>query len=325
METKGFFVWKQVLLFLCVLWGTALRLQAQGGVSLFATGRWFKVAVTEKGVYRIDASLLRQAGLDLGAVSPLEMELYGQPGGMLPQPLSDTYPQQLQPHAIYLQANENSQWDEDEYLLFYAESPDSYTYSPSETRYEYQKNLYSDTLYYFLALKGGQGRRITARPSPQGSASETLRHYEAYYAHEIEERNLLRSGRRWYGELFSANSLEQEFTLPLRPVVGRPIVLQSAAAASCDAACTLEVSLQGQSIGTHSFSAITRAPYARIGWHDVQLLTADTRQVPLSLQYRFNAGGEVASLSRLLLCASHSRAALWQPRAALFSSQKGLG
>ena len=296
---KNNFMRKQVFVQLCLFLSVELCSWAQSSTSLFSTSRWFRLSVTERGVYRIDASLLQQAGLDPKAVDPTKVQLYGQPGGMLPQSLSVSYPQTLQPYDSYLQHNGNNQWEEGEFLLFYAESPDSYSYSLEEKLYHYQRNLYSDTLYYFLSLKEEVGSRVSTSTTVEGTPVATLQQFDAYYAHEKDQRNLLRSGRRWYGETLNNTDLQLRFDIGIEPVVGTEIVLQSAAAASCTTPCSLELSLQGQPLGAHNFSPITRGFYDRVGWHSKQTLRrSEAEATSLSLQYAF-IGGDAGSRAYL--------------------------
>ena len=282
-------MWKKVVTHLCLLLCTILWLQAQNSTSLLSTGKWFRIATTEKGIYKVDVSILQQAGIDPTGIDPREVQIYGQPGGMLPQSLSVPYPQSLQPHDSYLEHNGNDQWESNEFLLFYAESPDSYTYSSTDQLYYYQKNLYSDTLYYFLALKGEKGSRISTATSPNNTPSAIIQQFDAYYAYEKEKRNLLRSGRKWYGEELSSTNPQLSFEVPIRPVVGTEIVVHSEAVGRCTSSCELEIRLDENLLGSHNFSPIREGLYERIGWHDSQTLRQSASS-SLSLQYAFGGG-----------------------------------
>ena len=275
---------------LCLLLTTSLWLQAQASSSLLSTGQWFRLSITEKGIYKVDVSILQQAGIDPTGIDPREVQLYGQPGGMLPQALSVSYPQSLQPHDSYLQHNGNDQWESDEFLLFYAESPDSYTYSSTDQLYHYQKNLYSDTLYYFLALKGEKGSRIETATTLNERSTVVIQQFDAYYAYEKDQYSILRSGRRWYGESLSNINSQLSFDIPIRPVIGTEIIVHSEAVGRCTSSCELELSLEGNILGRHSFLPIREGSYERVGWHDRQTFRHSLSSSSLSLQYAFSGG-----------------------------------
>ncbi len=277
--------------FLYLLVGSWLPGYTQPAPSLFATGHWFRMAVVEQGIYRIDATFLRRAGVDPATFDPATVQLYGQPGGMLPQPVSKAYPRSLQPHATFLQHNGNNSWEEGEYALFYADSPDEYTYSATDGRYVYKKNLYTDTLYYFLTFDEKQGSRIPQLPRQTEASVATLQDYDAYYAHELEERNLLRSGRKWYGEAFTSVKKTRHFDVPLSPRAGVPILLESVAAGSCPTGCSLQVRLQDHLVHTHTFSALSTGTYARVAWHDLSYVTSTATSSAVTVHYDFIASG----------------------------------
>ena len=274
---------------LCALFGLfsgLLCVEAQPDTDLLSSGQWFRIAITEKGIYKIDKEALRGLGLSPDQVNPLQIELYGQPAGMLPQLLSESFSQRLRPHATYLYGNRDDTWDEGEYVLFYAEDPDRYTYSSTEGRYLYENNLYSDTIYYFMALREAEALQISSLPPPQASPVETLRTYEAYYVYEKEIRNLIRSGRRWYGEILSNITPALSFDVPLRPVPGSTVVVHSEAAASCLSACALDLYIGNQAIGKHVFPVVNEGNYERFAWHDAQSFRYEAQSSSLALEYR---------------------------------------
>ena len=53
--------------------------------SVLSQGNWFKVEIEKTGIYKLDYSQLRNAGVDVAGVNPRTIKIFGNPGGMLPQ------------------------------------------------------------------------------------------------------------------------------------------------------------------------------------------------------------------------------------------------
>ena len=53
--------------------------------SVLATGKWYKIAVRETGVYKITYENFASMGFDLSQVNDSNIRIYGNGGGMLPE------------------------------------------------------------------------------------------------------------------------------------------------------------------------------------------------------------------------------------------------
>src|SRR5690606_13604567 len=92
--------------------------------SVLADGDWFRFAVVESGVYKIDADLLQNAGVDIISIDPRKIGIFGYGGGMLPQSNSAPRPVDLPEMAIYVSGESDGRFDADDFIVFYAEGPD---------------------------------------------------------------------------------------------------------------------------------------------------------------------------------------------------------
>ena len=68
--------------------------------SVLSSGEWYKLAVTASGIHKIDKGVLQALGISTSNVDPRKIQVYGNGGGMLPQPNSTPRPDDLQENSI---------------------------------------------------------------------------------------------------------------------------------------------------------------------------------------------------------------------------------
>ncbi|MEM6829988.1 MAG: type IX secretion system sortase PorU, partial [Bacteroidota bacterium] len=171
-----------------------------GQSSVLSSGTWHKVGITETGIYKLDFVTLQNLGVDLSQ-PPQTIKVYGNGfKGILPQENDKSRPFDLLENAIFLQGEGDGSFDESDYVLFYGVGPDNVDWT--ENGLEYEKNIYSDTAYYFITSGGSDGKRILDLPSVSG-AGVAISSYNDVIITEDDQTNLLSSGRGWYGEVFS--------------------------------------------------------------------------------------------------------------------------
>jgi hypothetical protein len=180
--------------------------------SVLSTGTWYKISITETGIHRITYEDLLRMGFDLSRLKPEMIRVYGNGGGMLPESNATSRIDDLREISIEVSDGGDGKMDPGDYILFYGESPDPWTYDYSSRRFLHSKNLYSTCTYYFINADLGAGKRIV----PQASLDSTPNSYswrtDAFMFHELEQRNLIRSGRTWYGEEFGSTVNSRDFT-----------------------------------------------------------------------------------------------------------------
>ncbi len=179
--------------------------------SVLAQGDWFKIGVTKSGVYKINVAFLASLGLNPANINARNLAIFGNGGGMLPQANNIARPDDLIENAIYVEGEADNRFDGSDYILFYAQGPDTWAYDSGQSTFTHQKNIYSDTAFYFVTVKSSAGLRIQSQ-APAPSAQATLTEYDERAFHEQELFNLLKSGRQWYGEVFDIGQSER--TIP---------------------------------------------------------------------------------------------------------------
>lgn len=194
------------------------------GQSVLSAGNWYKLGVTESGVYKIDKSFLsNELGISTAAINPKSVKIYGKGGAMLPQE-NDIFRHSDPPqNAIYAFGESDGSFDDGDYFLFYGQSPHT-AHLLSNGSVNHQNNYYSDTTYYFLTYGGEDGMRMANNPNPATSGTAVATFHD-YIVNDPDEQNILNSGREWFSLPYTTafgNKTEQSFTYNI-PGIGDSI------------------------------------------------------------------------------------------------------
>ncbi|HUF08223.1 MAG TPA: hypothetical protein VMO47_02800, partial [Rhodothermales bacterium] len=96
--------------------------------SALADGSWFKVPVTEEGIYRIDADYIAALGLSPQGIDPARLRVFGNGGKPLPALNGDPRPADLVEQPIYVFHDNDTAFEPGEFALFYGVGPRGWTY-----------------------------------------------------------------------------------------------------------------------------------------------------------------------------------------------------
>lgn len=183
--------------------------------SVLATGVWFKIAITQTGVHKIDLAFLSSLGISTAGLASNSIRLYGNGGQMLSESNNGAWLDDLQENAIQVVDGGDGVMNGSDYLLFYAEGPHRWIKDSSNQRFNHQKNLYSDRSFYYISI-GGAGKRISVTPLVS-NPSVSISQFSGRYFHELDTVNFLASGKEWFGEEFSnlpGRTLTRSFPFP---------------------------------------------------------------------------------------------------------------
>lgn len=232
--------------------------------SVLATGGWYKIAVPQTGVYKIDLGLLGALGVNTSNLASNSIRLYGNGGQMLSESNAGPWLDDLQENAIATVDGGDGILNGNDYILFYAEGPHRWLKDSLNQRFIHQKNLYSDRSYYYLTV-GGTGRRV--QPAPVvNNPTVTVTQFSGRYFHELDTVNFLLSGKEWYGEEFSnlpGRSLGRNFNVPATNVVaGSPLsVRTNLISRSAGAGSNFSVGLNSNVIGNMPINPVGTGTY----------------------------------------------------------------
>jgi hypothetical protein len=240
------------------------RLEASS--SVLAQGTWHKLGFPSSGIYKIDYGFLLQMGINPDSININEIQIWGNGGGMLPEPCAAPRPVDLTQTPIYVSGAEDGRFNLQDYILFYVQGPNIWQKDDSDPFYTPLNNFYSSYSYYFFTIGNANGSRI--QTVSNSSTPETIfTTYNNRYVHEKETSNLLASGRMWFGEEFS-DVLSQTFPVPTTGVaIGSTIYLQSSLMNQSNDSfnSSFTVSVNGKSFGKHSLPGSGTGNDIRIG------------------------------------------------------------
>ena len=220
--------------------------------SVLSTGDWHQFYVEKSGVYKISKSFLQQLGLDVSAVDPKNIKIYGNGGKMLPLSNSTYYPTDLTENPIEIVGVSDGVFNNEDFILFYAEGVDTWNIE-SQTNL----NLYDTKSYYYITVQGGDGKRIPNMVQPTGTSSLNLNTFDDYQFHELDRVNIAHLGRQWFGESFDIDQ-DQEFTFTIPNIdATTPVKLNATAASAAFTTTSFKVSANGLDVGTMSFPPLT--------------------------------------------------------------------
>lgn len=166
--------------------------------SILRSGKWFRIAVTADGIYRIDYSRLKQIGLTY----PSNPKIYGNNFGQLSYSNNAPKPDDLKELSIYITGSD-SLLNEGEYLLFFGRGTSKWIYSDSTGEYNYLRHNYSDTAFYFITSGSTPGKKIIIAKDTSQTANYNSNKSDALFIHEQENENLIKSGREWFQPISS--------------------------------------------------------------------------------------------------------------------------
>ncbi|MFD3003397.1 type IX secretion system sortase PorU [Pontibacter toksunensis] len=271
--------------------------------SVLSSGDWYKMAVTASGIYKIDKSILQALGISTQSIDPIKIQVYGNGGGMLPQANSAARPNDLQENSIVVAGEADGKFDDSDYVLFYAQGPHAWNYDPTEAQFKHTFNVYSDTAFYFLRVNHTAGARIASRGQTAG-ATQVISSYNERQFYEKDLKNMVYSGREWYGEEFSSFNASRDISFPASDVVPNSTVkLTAFLMANSPANSSFTLQLNGQSLGTQSISSRGTYNYHPEGTNSIRTYSINQAALGNAANYKVNlnysTGGSSTSLGYL--------------------------
>jgi len=178
--------------------------------SVLSDGAIYRIAVSRSGLHRLSYAFLKdELGIDIDNVDPRRIKVYGNGGGMLPTNIATARVDDLAENRIFISGEDDGNFDSGDYLLFYAEGPDTWRYDGIRQQFTRPKNIYDTRNYYFIKISGEEGQRVVPQASLAPTAT-TSTSFDDFARFEEDRVNLLHewrplaqgSGPRWYGDHF---------------------------------------------------------------------------------------------------------------------------
>ncbi len=277
--------------------------QSYVGESVLASGDWYKLCVDETGIYKLNYAGLEELGINPGEVKRGDISLFGNGAGMLPEANDEFRYDDLLENAIYVSGDPNGNFSTTDYVLFYGKSPHQWTFDEEDEAWEHEVHLYSDKNCYFLTTNRGEGKRIEQRNSVSDPATTTVTTFTDYAYHQDDRRNLIESGRVWYGEIFNV-TLSHDFHFSFDDLVGGGqghLKIHVAARSPVESSFMVNVVNMQKQINIEEVSMTTGAgayaEYAEGSFHFSQTES----DIPVTLTYNRTATGGLGWLNYIAL------------------------
>lgn len=260
--------------------------------SVLNQGSWYKLAITETGMYQLDRGYLQQLGINVDNIDPRKISIYGHDGGMLPQLNSAERHDDLKEIALQVTGESDGSLDNGDVVRFFARGPHVWNYDEEKEGYEHSYHLYSDSVFVFLHIGNEDGLRVETQQNQATTYAVSKLQSQLFYEKELY--NLLKSGRNWMGENFDLN-LERDFDFQLPDLdPNGEVRITIRAGARADRSTTMTASVNGNTLGSLSFSSVSVTRYeARFKRNRTETFTLPAQGLSnsITLNLAYNKGG----------------------------------
>ncbi|MFB3056723.1 MAG: C25 family cysteine peptidase, partial [Ignavibacteriaceae bacterium] len=179
--------------------------------SVLAVGEWVKFETEEEGIYKIDFNLISAMGIDPALVDPRTIKIYNNGGKILSENVNDPRPYDLVENAIKVIGEDDGNFDQGDYILFYGRGSSFWDYDTTTREIKRYNHTYSNQNYYWITYAGVNGKRMQDNPglntTPEFNQSSTF----AFADFEEDKINIARTGRDYYGDDFSQAILSRTY------------------------------------------------------------------------------------------------------------------
>lgn len=265
--------------------------------SVLATGDWFRFYVEKSGIYQMTRGFLQQLGLNTANIDPRNIKIYGNGGRMVPLKNIDPYPSDLEENAVKFVGESDGVFDNQDYILFYAEGLDKWSEENAS-----HNNLYDSKSYYYVTIQGQQGKRISAMPNLGTVSATPITTFDDYQYYEKDLVNVARLGRKWFGEQISVvNELPITFKVP-NFVAGSTANITVAGVAVAFANTKLEIKINTNPVENLNFSFLTPFSGLEGSENTSSYSLAATENIDIKLKYNnSNIPGSKCFLDYIIL------------------------
>ena len=266
--------------------------------SVLGQGKFVKVRIVNTGIYKLTYEDLASMGVD-----PANVRIFGYGGNVLDQSFSSAKIDDLPELAIYMNKGDDGVFNSGDYVLFYAQGIQKWSYDISKSMFTHTINSYSKYGYYFVTSDAGSGKRISAEKItlPETPTINPVTEFTDYQVYEKDLQNLTSSGKEFYGETFNdVISYNIPFSFP-NPVLTNSAIARLDVAASSTSASSFSLLLNGTQSKTLSVSAKTQGDnYEQAkGATGIYTFTPQSNTFNFNLSYNKSAATSVGYLNYL--------------------------
>jgi len=250
--------------------------------SILSSGEWYKFYINKTGVHKLDKNFFASLGVNVNAVNPKNIRLFGNGGKAIPLLNADVNEFDVTENAVKFIGEDDGVFHNTDYMLFYGVNSVGWD-AVNDTHI----NPYNDNTFYYINVSTDLGIRIQPLVEPSAPVTATITNFNEYQFHEIDNTNLVHLGRRWYGEEFDVDS-NQSFSFDFsRLDTSMPVKLDVKAAATASSVSSMQLSLNGNVVDNFTFSSISSTSLATGDSFSGNINVSDTN-LQIGLNYNNN-------------------------------------
>jgi hypothetical protein len=114
---------------------------------------WYKMVVRENGIYKIDRSMLIQAGVPTSEIDPRTFRIFSGGGKTLPLQNSNPF-LELSELSIFVSGEEDGKFDSDDFILFYGWSVNDWDYDSTGEKASFYTDPFTYDNIFWLTFNG---------------------------------------------------------------------------------------------------------------------------------------------------------------------------
>ncbi|MFC1538150.1 type IX secretion system sortase PorU [Candidatus Latescibacterota bacterium] len=215
----------------------ALLKKADTADSPFSSGEWYRIKLSDNGIYGITGAELEEAGFPTGTVPSDEIHMYYGGGKVLEKIPYDLNTDNFREIAIKVDDGSDGVFDTSDRIVFFGEGISRFLFEPGVTRPPYQNYPYADedkgeNAFWLVIANTGTPKRIQTMGDVPSSTIPAITTATGFI--HVEQENYLKwideynyeSGLEWYWEKISKTA-EILFNTPLR-AAGKSSILRVA-------------------------------------------------------------------------------------------------
>ncbi|WP_340105812.1 type IX secretion system sortase PorU [Rhodohalobacter sp. 8-1] len=187
---------------------------AQDTSTPLSDGEWYKIPVSEKGIYALGSDYLIELGITVEQLNPENIQIWTTPGGELPR-LNAAERPQLAQIPILVEGEADGSFDESDRVIFYADSPHQEFRDTESNSFSHQLHRYSENNYVFLRIDGSEEslRQETTDVTGTGPVITEFRDFRWIEEELAKSEPTIRSGLEWYGMRLSNSAGQRQRTI----------------------------------------------------------------------------------------------------------------
>jgi hypothetical protein len=251
--------------------------------SILASGKWYKIKVSAAGIYKLSYEQINSMSVG----DPSNVRIYGYGGDVLPEDCRQGEKDDLLPVQVHMLKGSDGIFNAGDYILFYSKGAIKWAYDKIYGMFRQELNPYSDYSYYYVTSGGGPD--IPANDLlPSADPDKFTDTYDYRSFHEQELKNVLLSGKQWFGEDFTSTQ-QQNFSFIIPELkLDQPVEILTQVMAQAIGISNFYLSYNNVNIDTFYTQAASLSDYtSTFGYTDEQKTQLSPLNENISLRMKF--------------------------------------